>query len=251
MAGNTVATGESLANHKNAARIRVSESSNIGAISLGENVLGYVSTKGTANTKGVMIASGSSTYPVTWTTASKDGIAQYTRSAATSGYTYGARFDHEIAGTGNGGAAVRAVGRIEGVTATDTYGVEATGEISSTASSTVSDGMTVAGVSSVCSLQLDPPDHAWCFGVVSRSNVATGKDATAALCCAFYATEDAGTGTGFNRLLSMRATIATDTPTAMVSTHADHASTHLVRCAVVNPSTYAVTDLWLMATNAH
>jgi hypothetical protein len=64
--------------------------------------------------------------------------------------------------------------------------------------------------------------------------------------CSFIHVNDTG-GTAIPCFVNFDAsiTVATDTPTSMVSTHADHASTHLIRCQAGGAA------LWLMATNAH
>ena len=60
---------------------------------------------------------GSSSRPFTTSVAGTVHQCFYTRSKATSGASYGARFQHFIAGAGGSGAALRAYGLIKGASA--------------------------------------------------------------------------------------------------------------------------------------
>ena len=75
------------------------------------------------------------------------------------------------------------------------------------------------------------------------SNIVTG--ATLGAATAFIKVTDSG-ATAITNLFNITQTIATDTPAGnIISTHADHASTHLVKFSANG------TDMWLLATNAH
>jgi hypothetical protein len=72
---------------------------------------------------------------------------------------------------------------------------------------------------------------------VSHDNAMGANDA-------FVRVTNSGAHTVDN-LFNIEVAPATDTPTALVSTHADHVSTHLIKCRVNGA------DMWLLATNAH
>jgi hypothetical protein len=74
------------------------------------------------------------------------------------------------------------------------------------------------------------------------SNIVTGW--TAGNNDGFIAVGNVGAGKLTN-LFVIDDAAATDTPTSLVSTHADHAATHLIKCRVNGA------DMWLLATNAH
>jgi hypothetical protein len=61
---------------------------------------------------------------------------------------------------------------------------------------------------------------------------------------AFIRVTNSGAHTVDN-LFNIEVAPATDTPTALVSTHADHTSTHVIKCRVNGA------DMWLLATNSH
>lgn len=74
------------------------------------------------------------------------------------------------------------------------------------------------------------------------SNIVTGW--TAGNEDAFIRVSNTGAGKLTN-LFNIEEAPATDTPTSLVSTHADHAATHLIKCRING------VDMWLLATNAH
>jgi hypothetical protein len=74
------------------------------------------------------------------------------------------------------------------------------------------------------------------------SNVA--HDTTLGAETAFVRVTNSGAHT-IDNLFNIEVAPATDTPTALVSTHADHVSTHLIKCRVNGA------DMWLLACNAH
>src|SRR5512146_3278253 len=66
------------------------------------------------------------------------GWRSYSSSTATSGSSYGGRFQHYIEGAAGSGAALRVYSLVKGVAAGSLYGLECTAEIMSTASSSCS-----------------------------------------------------------------------------------------------------------------
>jgi len=186
---------------------------------------------------------GTSTYPITvGGSASWNMKRDYYRSASTGGDTRVEYRDLEFKGVAGGellrlrviangllcatGATVNAIHATGRVAAAGTVSgalnaIRATLEV---AGSTPTPGGTLAA------LQLD-------------SNIVTG--ATMGASDAFVRVTDSG-ATALQNLFNIASvTIASDTPTSLVSTHADHVSTHLIRC-MVNGSA-----MWLLATNAH
>lgn len=186
---------------------------------------------------------GTTATPITSATASSEFFAWRTSCSATTGSSYCARFQHKIIGIAGSGAAVRGYAFAYGVSATYIYGGEFTGEVHTTASSDIATAGTLAGVRAVASLQLNATGYT--YAGVFNFDVATGKAASATK-SAFLGFSNLGAGTGTIALMNIAATIATDTPdTNLVTTHADHASTHLIRI-LINDS-----PMWLLACNAH
>lgn len=183
---------------------------------------------------------GTTATPITSATASSEFFAWRTACSATSGNSYGTRFNHKITGAGGAGAAVRGYGYAYGVAAANVYGGEFTAEEHSTSGSAVT-GL-LAGIRSVASLQIAQTGTVCALDL--EFDVKTGITASDTA-SAFIRVANVGEGTGTTALLDINTTIATDTPTALVSTHADHAATHLIRILING------TPFWLLAANAH
>lgn len=204
-------------------------------------------TAGTGDESKAMILSsagkwtyGTTATPITSATASSEFFAWRTACSATSGNSYGNRVNHKITGAAGSGAAIRGYGFAYGVAAANVYGGEFTAEEHSTTGSAIT-GL-LAGIRSVASLQIAQTGTAAALDL--EFDVKTGITASTTA-SAFIRVANVGEGTGTTALFDIATTIATDTPTALVSTHADHASTHLVRFLI------AGTPYWFLATNSH
>jgi len=187
-----------------------------------------------------LLSYGTTTNAICTDVASKSVAAEfYTGSIATSGASYGLRCSHKVMGTGGSGAAVRGYAYAVGVTAAAVYGGEFTAEIHSTASSAISG--TACGVRAVMSVQGD--GSGTLYAGEFDFSVLTGKSAGPYSAFLNFQNLDAGTGT--TNLFNIVSVVGTAPDDDLVSTHADHASTHLIKCMVNN------TTLWLLACNAH
>lgn len=185
---------------------------------------------------------GTTTYPTTSSTSGAEFYAYKTSCSATSGSSYCARFSHKITGAAGSGAGIIGYAYAYGVTALNVYGGEFIGEVHSPTSDISTSGI-IAGVRSCIILGLDTTGYT--YSGQFEFNVASGKTASTTK-SAFLGVWNSGAGTGTINLINIKATIATDTPDSnLVSTHADHASTHLIRI-LVNDS-----PMWLLACNAH
>ena len=169
------------------------------------------------------------------------GWRSYTGNSATTGSSYGGRFQHYILGAGGSAAALRAYGLVKGVSAEALYGLECTAEIMSTASSAVASalfaGRFVLDINLDCSttqvavldLELD---------------VATSKTLSTAT-SAFIKFDATGSGTSTATNVFYFADAAgSKSDTALVTTRtADCTSDYAVKCNV------AGTTFWLMGTS--
>jgi len=170
-----------------------------------------------------------STFYFKFTNASGDIRDQYRRVQWTS--TGGGEVLRIYAQTANAAAATG--GTINGIHATlDIY----SGAISGTASAIRANLASSASITP--------------GGIVSALFLSAGLGATCTITdnCSFIHVNDTGAGTSivdcfinFDTTIS----IAANTPTSMISTHADVACTHLIRCQAGGAA------LWLMAANDH
>jgi hypothetical protein len=184
---------------------------------------------------------GSSSYPVTVSgTAGHEFERVYYRSTGTGGVR-GKYEDMEFTSTG-GGEALRLRGIANGTlcaTGLTINALHATGRVAS--------GGTVSGALNAIRATLEvagttPTPGGTLAALQLDSNIVTGW--TAGNEDAFVRVTQTGAGLLTN-LFNIESVPATDTPTSLVSTHADHASTHLIKCRVNGA------DMWLLATNAH
>jgi hypothetical protein len=184
---------------------------------------------------------GTSTKPITVSGGAHNFRRNYFRSRNASGDVRATYEDLEFKSTASGETLrLRGIANATGVAAGGTVNaIHATGRIASSA--TVSGALNairatleVAGTSptpggTLSALQLDVS--------ASASTTWGGEDA-------YVRVTDSGS-TALTNLFNFTAAAASNDPTVLVSTHADHASTHLIKCRV------AGADLWLLATNAH
>lgn len=141
------------------------------------------------------------------------GWRSYTACSAASGTSYGARLNHYVTGAGGSGAAVRAYGLVKGVAAANLYGIEASAEIMSTASSGIS-GLAAAGKFDV----IANLDATGTLAVLDLSyNVATGKSVQG-VTSSFIRVGNTGAGTGSNVLFEFTTAAGSQSATALVST---------------------------------
>lgn len=167
------------------------------------------------------------------------GWRSYTASSATSGSSYGGRFQHYITGAAGSGAALRAYALVKGVAAGSLYGLEATTEIMATASSSVSDEL--YAMQGTLDINLDCATTQ-VAALNLRIDVASSKTLSTST-AAFISFDQVGTGTQtVTNLWYIKEAIGTKSDTALVSTTADATATHAVK---VNA---AGTTLWLLAT---
>jgi hypothetical protein len=168
------------------------------------------------------------------------GWRSYTGNSATSGSSYGGRFQHYIVGAAGSGAALRVYSLVKAVAAGSLYGLECTAEIMSTTSSSVSNEIYAGKF--VLDLNLDCSTTQVAVLDLELS-VPTGKtlSTTTAAFIKFDQT-DVGTQTAGN-VFYFADTIGTESDTALVTTRkADCTATHAVK---INA---AGTTLWLMAS---
>jgi hypothetical protein len=192
--------------------------------------------------EGLARFTGTTTTPVTSSTVGAEFQSYKTACSATSGSSYGVRFSHKITGAAGSGAAIRGYSYAYGVSATYLYGGEFTAEVHDTSADIATAG-TLAGIRAVASIQSDATGYT--YAGVFNFDVLTSKTASATK-SAYLGFSCLGSGTPTIALMNIAATIATDTPdTNLVTTHADHASTHLIRI-LINDS-----PMWLLACNAH
>lgn len=172
------------------------------------------------------------------------GWRSYTGNSATSGSSYGGRFQHYIVGAAGSGAALRSYALVKGVAAGSLYGLEATAEIMSTASSAASNEIyAIKGVldinlssttTQVAALNLE-------IDVASGKTLAPGAGGGSA----FIKCDITGTGTWTPALFYLPDAIGSQSATALVSTVKTAATnwSHGIRIDA------AGTPLWIMATS--
>lgn len=166
------------------------------------------------------------------------GWRSYSASTATSGSSYGGRFQHYITGAAGSGAALRSYALVKGVAAGSLYGLECTAEIMSTASSSVSNEL--YGIKGVLDINLTCATSQ-VAALDLEIDVADGKTLSTAT-AAFIKCDQVGTGTQAPNLFYLPDAIGTKSDTALVTTvNAVKDTTHAVKINV------AGTTLWLMA----
>jgi len=169
------------------------------------------------------------------------GWRSYTLNTATTGSSYGGRFQHYIAGAAGSGAAIRGYALVKGVAAGQLYGAEITAEIMSTASSSVSNE--IYGIKGMLDINLDCATTQ-VAALDLEIDVASGKTLSTST-AAFIKFDQAGSGTqtAVNAFYFADA-IGTKSDTALVTTrHADATASHAVKFNA------AGTTLWLLATS--
>jgi hypothetical protein len=163
------------------------------------------------------------------------GWRSYTLNSATSGSSYGGRFQHYITGAAGSGSALRAYALVKGVAAAQLYGLEATAEIMSTASSDISGEMAAIKATSTVNLSTS--------GTVSVLNLTinTAASKTMHANSAFITAQNAGSGTDISNLFYIGDAIGSTDNATLVTTAADTTSDHRVKFNA------AGTTLWLLA----
>lgn len=191
----------------------------------------YDSPGGAANSTGAI---------TTDVASSVMGWRSYTACSATSGSSYGGRFQHYITGAAGSGAALRSYALVKGVAAGQLYGFECTAEIMSTTSSSVSNEL--YGIKGILDINLDcATTEVAALALVI--DVATSKTLSTNT-ASFIKMDQAGSGTqtAVNAFYFPDA-IGDKSDTALVTTrHADATATHAVKFNA------AGTTLWLLAT---
>jgi hypothetical protein len=164
---------------------------------------------------------GSSSRPFTTSVAGTVHQYFYTRSRATSGSSYGARFQHYIAGAAGQGAALRAYGLIKGV-AGSVLGIEATGELNSATGSSVtaSTGCVAAG-RFVCSIQIDPSTTGRAACLILDTDVKTSLSPLTMESNAYIHIRKTGAGTNIGNLFYFENVLGTASDTAVITTKHD------------------------------
>ena len=180
---------------------------------------------------------GSTSRPFTTSVAGTVFQYFYTRSKATSGSSYGARFQHYVSGAGGSGAAVRAYAFAKAAQAASVYGVEATAEINSATGSDIS--------GELCAVKATATVNLSTSGTVNVLNltISTAASKTMHANSAFICVANSGSGTDIANLFYFTDAIGSKSSSTMVTTAADTTSTHRVK---INA---AGTDLWLLATS--
>jgi len=179
---------------------------------------------------------GSTSRPFTTSVAGTVFQYFYTRSKATSGSSYGVRFQHYLSGAGSG-AAVRAYALAKAAQSGSMYGVEATAEINSATGSDVAGEMCAVKATAAVNLST-----AATVNVLNLTiNAASGKTMHAN--SAFICVANAGSGTDIANLFYFTDAIGTKSSATVVTTAGDTTSTHRIK---VNA---AGTDLWILATS--
>jgi len=180
---------------------------------------------------------GSSSRPFTTSVAGTVHQYFYTRNKATSGSSYGVRFQHYVGGEGGSGAAVRAYAFAKAAKAASVYGVEATAEINSATGSDIS--------GELCAVKATATVNLSTSGTVNVLNltISTAASKTMHANSAFIAVANAGDGTDISNLFYFSDAIGTTDNATLVTTGADTTSTHRVKFNA------AGTTLWILATS--
>jgi hypothetical protein len=167
------------------------------------------------------------------------GWRSYTSNTATTGSSYGGRFQHYIEGAQGSGAALRSYALVKGVAAGQLYGAEITAEVMSTTSSSVSNEL--YGIKGILDINLDcSTTNVAALALVI--DVASGKTLSGNN-PAFIQCDMAGSGTQTPFLFYLPDTIGTKSDTALVTTvAADRTVTHGIKINC------AGTTMWLSAS---
>jgi hypothetical protein len=168
------------------------------------------------------------------------GWRSYTNSSATSGSSYGARFQHYISGAAGSGSAVRGYALVKAVSATYLYGGEFTAEVMSTSSSDIATAGTAAGVRGVVSIGLNATGYT--AALLANYDVATSKTASATK-GSFIRCENLGAGTGCVNLLDIAVAKVTNDGTKLVSSNHDTISADTYVRIMINGTAH-----WLLAS---
>jgi len=140
----------------------------------------------------------------------------YTACSATSGTSYGARFQHYVTGAGGAGAALRAYAQAYGAAAANLYGIEVTAEINSATSSGITGELCAIKATSTVSLTTS--------GTVNPLNLTinTASGKTMHGNSAFICVANAGSGTDIPTFLYVADARGAAGAAALVNT--DHAN---------------------------
>lgn len=207
------------------------------------NVLaGVTAGTGLASKAIVLDANGKWTYgttatPISSATASSEFFAWRTACSATSGNSYGTRFNHKITGAGGSGAAIRGYGFAYGVAAANVYGGEFTAEENSTGGITGE----LAAIRAVASLQ-NTTETGTVQVLKLEYDVKTGADATA-VTNSFITVSNGGEGTGCNALLNIQVAKGTNSATTLSSSNHDAPTADTMVRIIINGTPH-----WLLAT---
>ena len=180
---------------------------------------------------------GTTAAPITSSAASSEFFAWRTACSATSGSSYGARFNHKITGAGGSGAAIRGYGFAYGVAAANVYGGEFTAEENATGSITGE----LAAIRAVASLQ-NTTETGTVQVLKLEYDVKTGADATA-VTNSFITVSNGGEGTGCNTLLNIQAAKGTNSATSLSTSNHDTISADTYIRIIINNVPH-----WLLAT---
>jgi len=168
------------------------------------------------------------------------GWRSYTACSATSGTSYGGRFQHYVTGAAGGGAALRAYGLVKGVAADSVYGLEATAEIMSTTSSSVS--------GELCAIKATATVASTTTGTVNPLNLIINTAAAKTMHgnSAFIAVSNAGDGTDIRNLFYFGDARGTAGAATMVNT--DHANDIVTGANLYIKCRDATGDFWILGT---
>jgi hypothetical protein len=180
---------------------------------------------------------GTTSVPITSATASSEFFAWRTACSATSGNSYGTRFNHKVTGAGGSGAAIRGYGFAYGVAAANVYGGEFTAEENSTGGITGE----LAAIRAVASLQ-NTTETGTVQVLKLEYDVKTGADATA-VTNSFITVSNGGEGTGCNALLNIQVAKGTNSATTLSSSNHDAPTADTMVRIIINGTPH-----WLLAT---
>jgi hypothetical protein len=186
---------------------------------------------GSANSAGAILSH---------TASMVSGWRSYTANDATSGSSYGGRFQHYIIGAQGSGAALRPYALVKGVAAGSLYAIEATAEIMSTSSSSVDDEL--YAIKGVLNIDLSSTTNQ-VAALDLEIDVASGKTLAAVGGSAFIKCDITGTGTWVPSLFYLPDAIGDKSDTALVTTvHGASTQTHAIK---INA---AGTTMWIMCS---
>lgn len=183
---------------------------------------------------------GTSSAKVTDDTAGRRFISLYTDCGATSGDSYGIRAAHYITGAGGGGAAMRPYAIVQGVAASNVYGVEATAELSTTASSSIT--------GELCAVKARVNINQTTSGTVNVLNllISTAASKTMHANSAFIGVANEGDGTDIRNLFYFGDARGGAGAATIVNT--DHANDIVTGANLYVKCADPTGDFWLLAT---